>query len=231
VAETSDVVSKGKEIEISFNPMRYWTSRVTIGQQQVVEQNVTPAIQQYIDSRMPVWTKVIDLSSGQLWFTTRYGSAGTASDFLNGSVLAPYKLLRANEGKSRPQIRQWRVNAFSTFQLAGLSDHRWLKRIAVSGALRWEDKASIGYYTYDNDPNAYDPSRRIYDKARAYVDFGGSYTARIFRNKVGLRIQLNLRNALEGGRLQPVGALPNGVPYSFRIVDPRLLILTTTFNL
>jgi outer membrane receptor protein involved in Fe transport len=231
IAETSDVVSKGKEIELSYNPTRFWTSRVTVANQAVIEQNVTPAIQQYIDSRLPVWTKVIDLSTGQPWFTTRYGSAGTASDFLNGSVLAPYKLLRANEGKSRPQIRQWRVNAFSTLQLAAITDNAYLKRVNVSGAVRWEDRASIGYYAYDNDPNAYDPSRRVYDKGHTYVDMGAGYTTRIFSNKIGLRVQLNVRNVFESGRLQPVAALPNGVPYSFRIIDPRLIILTTSFSL
>jgi hypothetical protein len=231
VAETSDVTSKGRELELSYNPNRFWTSRVTVGNQEVIERNVTPAIQEYIDDRMPIWTQVVDLSTGQPWFTTRYGSAGTPQDFLNSAVLSPYKLLRANEGKSRPQIRQWRVNAFSSFQLAAITDHRHLKKVAVTGAVRWEDKASIGYYTFDNDPNAYDPSRRIYDSAHTYVDFGASYSARIMKNKVGLRVQLNLRNAFEGGRLQPVGALPNGVPYSFRIVDPRLFILTTTFTL
>ena len=222
---------EGKEIELSYNPTRFWTSRVTVANQGVIEQNVTPAIQQYIDSRMPVWTKVIDLSTGQPWFTTRYGSAGTPVDFLNGSVLAPYKLLRANEGKSRPQIRQWRVNAFSTLQLAAITDQAQLKRMSVSGAIRWEDRASIGYYAYDNDPNAYDPSRRVYDKGHTYVDLGAGYNTRIFSNKVGLRVQLNVRNVFESGRLQPVGALPNGVPYSFRIVDPRLVILTTSFSL
>jgi hypothetical protein len=231
VAETSDIMSKGKEIEISYNPTRFWTTRFTVAQQQVVEQNVTPAIQRYLDDRMPVWSTIIDTRTGERWFTTRYGSAGTAADFLAGSVQSQYKLLRANEGKSRPQIRQWRVNAFSTLQLAALTENKWLKRVSLSGAFRWEDKASIGYYAYANDPNAYDPSRRIYDESRHYVDFGGSYNTRIYRDKVGLRLQLNVRNALEGGRLQAVGALPNGVPYNYRIVDPRLIILTATFSL
>lgn len=230
VAETSDVVSKGKEIEISFNPSGYWTSRVTVAEQKVVEANVTPAIQRYIDARMPVWTQVIDLGSGQPWFTTRYGSNSPQS-FLESAVLGPYKLLRANEGKSRPQIRQWRVNAFSTLKLAALSENKWLKRMSVSGAVRWEDKASIGYYTYADDDTAYDPNRRIYDDARFYVDAGVNYTTRVYREKVGLRLQLNVRNVFENGRLQAVGALPNGVPYNYRIIDPRLFILTATFSL
>lgn len=45
------------------------------------------------------------------------------------------------------------------------------------------------------------------------------------------RIQLNVQNALESGRLQVVGVNPDGQPYNFRIVYPRQFVLTTTFDL
>jgi hypothetical protein len=231
IAETSDVVSKGKELEITYNATRFWTAKMTAAEQQVIETNVTPGIQEYIDARMPNWTKVIDPRTNTPWFTTRYGSAGTASDFLNLNVIGPYKLLRATEGKNRPQIRQWRFNALSNFQLAGVTENKWLRRMSVSTALRWESKGSIGYYTYDNDPNAYDPNHVIYDKSHTYLDLGLSYNSKILHDKVGLRVQLNVRNVGENGRLQPVGALPNGQPHSFRIIDPQQFILTTTFTL
>jgi hypothetical protein len=147
-------------------------------------------------------------------------------------VLGPYKLLRATEGKRRPQQREWRANVLTNYRLAGLGlDRAWIKRLAVSGAVRWEDQGGIGYYAYDNDPNAYDPNRIIFDKGHVYVDLGASYSQRIFRNRVGLSVQLNLRNAGENGRIQPVGALPNGQPHSFRIIDPQLFILTASFSL
>jgi outer membrane receptor protein involved in Fe transport len=232
IAETSDVVSRGKEIELTYNPTRFWTAKLTATQQEVVEQNVTPGIQEYIDARMPVWTTVIDPRTNTPWWTTRYGSAGTAADFLNVNVVGPYKLLRATEGKKRPQTREWRVNALSNYRLAGLGiENKWLKRMSVSGAFRWEDKGGIGYYAFPNDPNAYDPDHVVYDKGHYYVDLGVSYTTRIFRDRVGLNVQLNARNLGEDGRIQPVGALPNGVPHSYRIVDPQLFILTATFSL
>ncbi len=232
IAETSDVVSKGKEIEITYNPTNFWTAKATITQQSVVEVNVTPGIQDYIDDRLPVWRKVVDPRTNTPWFTTRYGSAGTASDFLDGVVAAPYKLLRATEGKRRPQQREWRANFLSNYRLAGLNtDRAWIKRFGVSGAVRWEDQGGIGYYTYANDPNAYDPDRVVYDKGHVYVDLGVSYSQRIFRNRVGMGIQLNVRNAGENGRIQPVGALPNGQAHSFRIIDPQLFILTASFSL
>ncbi|HEX2855461.1 MAG TPA: TonB-dependent receptor, partial [Opitutaceae bacterium] len=197
--------------------------------------NVTPGIQDYIDARRPIWESIIDTRTGLPWFTTRYGSQGTAIDFLNGSVLAPYKLLTATEGKSRPQIRRWRANVLGNVRLEEVPivrENKWLRRLSLSGAVRWEDKASIGYYTFANDPNAYDPSRIIYDESRTYFDFGASYSGvKFWRDRITMRMQLNVRNAFEGGRLQAVGALPNGVPHSFRIVDPRLWILSASFDL
>ncbi len=232
IAETSDVVSKGTEIEISYNPTNTWTLRANVTQQKVVEQGVTPGIQQYIDARRPVWETIIDKRTGQPWFTSPYGRADQRPiDFLESLVLAPYKLLTANEGKSRPQIRQWRFNAMTNFQLRGITENKWLRRVAVSGAVRWEDKGSIGYYAYEDDPNAYDPNRPIYDQSRYYFDGGISYEQKIYRNKIGLRLQLNIRNLFEDGRLQAVGALPNGQPHTYRIIDPRTIILTARFSL
>ena len=42
---------------------------------------------------------------------------------------------------------------------------------------------------------------------------------------------INVRNLNESGRLQPIGAFPDGTPYAYRIVDPRLFILSASFDL
>lgn len=230
IAETSDIVSRGKEIEINYNPDRYWRSRVTIGQQRTFDANLSPNIQKFLDWRMPVWESIIDPLTGTKWMDTRYGSAGTPRNFLINSVLAPYKLARANEGKAKSQIREWRANFITNYSLAGITDNRWLKAVNLGGAVRWEDKASIGYYWKESDQNEFDPERRIWDKSRAYFDFTVSYTQRILKNSVTARYQLNVRNAFENGRLQSVAALPDGAPYAFRIIDPRQIILSATFD-
>jgi hypothetical protein len=230
ISDTSDVTAKGKEIEVNFNPNRYFRSKLNVTEQQSIDNHLSPAIIRYINERLPIWQKIIDPTNGEPWFTTRYGSSGTPEEFLNGVVLAPYKLATANEGKTKSQIRQWRVNALGTVQLAAFTENRYLQRMSVSGAVRWEDKASIGYYTYADDPNAYDPNRPIFDKGHTYVDAGISYAQKIFGDRIQMRVQLNVRNLTESGRLQPIGALPNGLPHSYRIIDPRQFILTTTFD-
>jgi hypothetical protein len=58
------------------------------------------------------------------------------------------------------------------------------------------------------------------------------YRTRLWANKLGTTFQLNVRNVQEkGGRLQPIGAFPDGTPHTYRIIDPRQFILTATFDL
>jgi hypothetical protein len=100
--------------------------------------------------------------------------------------------------------------------------------------VRWEDKGGIGYYGVQSLPaiiNDLDRNRPIYDKGRFYVDLLAAYRTKIWSDKIGMTVQLNVRNVQEGGRLQPVSAFPDGTPNAYRIVDPRQFILTATFDL
>jgi hypothetical protein len=131
-------------------------------------------------------------------------------------------------------VRKYRANVSTNLHLRGLTEHRLLRSFNIGGALRWEDKASIGYYGLQSLPaiiNDLDRDRPIYDKSRMYVDLLAAYRTKIWSNKVGLTVQLNVRNVQEGGRLQPVSAFPDGTPNAYRIVDPRQFILTATFDL
>jgi hypothetical protein len=48
---------------------------------------------------------------------------------------------------------------------------------------------------------------------------------------VRCRLQVNVKNIFEGGRLQAVAMNPDGTPYAFRIVDPRQFLFSATFDL
>jgi hypothetical protein len=235
IGETSDVIARGKEFELYYNPDRHWSVKLNVTQQEAIDANLSPNIPAWIAQRLPVWTKIIDTRTNTPWFTTPY-SGGTAQNFLQVNVLSPLGLAQATEGKSRPQIREWRANLSSRLQLAKFTEHRRLKNASVGGAVRWEDKGAIGYYGIPVNGDiaaavSFDPERPVYDKAHAYFDAFVGYTMRLFSDKVRARFQLNVRNLQESGRLQPVGAYPDGRPHSFRIIDPRTYILSATFEL
>ncbi len=170
-----------------------------------------------------------------LWWLHRYGSSSQSpAENYATNVEAPWSILRETQGKPRPQIRQYAARLSTNFQLAALTDHRIVKNLTVGGALRWEDKGSIGYYgveTYPARITRLNPNRPIYDKAHTYADAFVSYRTKLFGNKVSSTFRFNVRNLQEGGRLQPVGAFPNGEIHSYRIVDPRQFILSASFEL
>lgn len=230
----SDLESRGYELELNYNATRYWTVKFNATQTESIDKNLSKDITRWIADRMPVWTSIIDPELNRPFFTERYGAAQSAKEFLEASVLAPLAVAQATEGKSRPQIRKYRANLLSSYQLAGLTANRWLRAVTVGGALRWEDKGAIGYYGNADSAGVYqslDPAHPIYDKARTYLDIFASYRTRLFRDKVGTTFQLNVRNVQEGGRLQAISAFPNGAPSAYRIVDPRQFILTVSFEL
>jgi hypothetical protein len=49
-------------------------------------------------------------------------------------------------------------------------------------------------------------------------------------NKIGLKVQLNVRDATENGGLMPVLYNLDGTVGAYRIIDPRQVMLTTTFT-
>ena len=234
ISAVNDIRSSGKEVEINYNPSDFWTMKLNATEQVAINKNLSPEVNQWIAQRMAVWTTIMDPIEGTPWFTTRYRNQQTASDWLAQNVVAPLVLAQAQEGKSRPQIRKYRANFSTNYRLAGISENRHLKRMSVGGALRWEDKGAIGYYGVETMPTIVtrlDPNRPVYDKGHYYMDAFVGYRAPFFSKKVTATWQLNIRNLNENGRLQPIGAMPDGTKSAYRIIDPRLFILSATFDM
>jgi outer membrane receptor protein involved in Fe transport len=234
VTATNDQIAKGREIELNYNPTTSWTMKLNVTEQESIDANLAPEVSAWLAKRIAHWRTIIDPTINRPWFTERYNNSSAAADFIANSATAPLALAQATEGKSRPQIRKYRANFSTNYRLAGLSDHRVLKKFNIGGALRWEDKAAIGYYGVEQLPavvTALDPNRPIYDKPNLYVDAFIGYRTRLFRDKVGATFQLNARNITEDGRLQKINAYPDGTASAYRIIDRRQFILTATFDL
>lgn len=237
ITETGDIRSKGDEVEVYWNPNSHWTAKLNVTRTNAFESKVAPGIPAQIARRMPLWTTIVDPRTNTLWWTTNYGSPHfTAQNFYNRSVLTPLRLAQAMEGKRRAQVREWRANLSSSYRLAGLTEQKHLKRMSIGGAIRWEDEGAIGYYgiPIDGDITAateFDPDRPIWDSAHTYVDAFVTYSTRLFSDKVRARFQINGRNLQEGGRLQGIGAYPDGRPHTYRIINPRTFIFSASFDL
>jgi len=181
-----------------------------------------------------------DVDLTNFWTSTGFNSE-IRSDSANGwtnvenyynNVLAPQVALASDlEGQSAPGQRKYRGAMLTSYTFG----EGRLKGISVGGSQRWESKAIIGYYGKASGANGTsldisDVSRPIYDDGNYYTDLWMAYSRRILKDKVNMRIQLNVANVFEGGGLRTVGVNYDGSPYAFRIIDPRQFILTTTFD-
>jgi outer membrane receptor protein involved in Fe transport len=223
VGEPVDITSSGYEFELTFNPTRNWRFKLTAAQQQAIDSNIGDTISNYLADRLPIWTTAAD-DQGNRWWDANNGAARLR--YLS-DIRAPYLFEVANSGNKRAQVREWSWTGLTNYDFTEGALRNW----NIGGAVRWIDKAAIGYYGRAPENGVIlelDPQRPIYDKARYSFDMNVGYRFRV--GEMRGRVQLNVRDIFEDGRLQPVGANPDGTPYAFRIVDPRLFILSTTFD-
>ena len=194
---------------------------------------VSPEIFNYFQSRLPTWTTVRN-DQGQLWWTTVASNGQTPEAQYLKSLLSPYLAGVSNEGKPRTQVRKYRWATVTNYDF---TEGR-LKNFNIGGAVRWEDKASIGFAgkapaTSGNFAGAIlelDKDKPFWDKARFYVDLSAGYRFRV-GDSIRAKAQLNIRDAFEDGRLQRVAVNPDGSTYAYRIINPRQFLLSLTFDM
>ncbi len=258
VGATTNVRSVGTEIEINYNPTHYWTVAIAATKLDQTNTNISTALVRWLADRMPIWTTVVDPSittanavaegnPGKLWWRHKYSAlpiagaaasysatAQTPADNFNAFVSAPFAIMRAQEGKTSPEIRPYSFRLSTSVQLAQFTDSRFLKAVTVGGAIRWEDRAAIGYYGVQQLPaivTDLDPNRPIYDKSHYYLDFFAAYKTKMWSDKVGVTFRFNVQNLGDHTRLQPIGAFPDGTISTYRIMDPAKYIFTVSFDL
>jgi len=247
IAATNDVLAKGTEVAIYFNPTHYWTASINFSDTQSYIKNVSSTLQTWIDQRMPIWTTLVDQAASiywtpaqlaaepqHLWWTHNYGGTQTAQQNFQAFVAAPYSVIKQLEGQANPQLRRYNMRASTNFRLAGITDNHILKNFSIGGALRWESPGAIGFWGVPDANGIYqslDASKPIYDGAHTYLDLVFGYRTKVFKGRIPATFQLNVRNVTEGGHLQPIAAYPDGSINTYRIVDPRLFILSASFDL
>ena len=243
LAATQDAVSKGDELEVNFNPTRAWTVSASVTKTESINLNAGSTIEDWINLRMPVWTKVVDPRFNLPWWTlsgsayTAYGydSRNSAATNFVPFIQGPLAVYRQLEGRPLPQMAKYAAKFSTRYQLSGITENRILKNMNVGGALRWTDRKAIGFYGNATLPatiTALDANRPIYTPSQTYVDLFVSYNTRLFKNRVRASFQLNVKNVGEkGGGLLPTQVFPDGTPLAYRIIDPRQFILSASFDL
>lgn len=257
---TQDSKSKGVEVQLTYNPTRNWTMKLTGSKSQASYKNIAPQYDAWLAERMPKWTTskapdipdFVDPNNQRLWslknFWTGYGYAGvaqienndgntSAQAYFNNVVQSQVSLAKALEGANSPLERQYHASFLTNYNFGNELFDGKLKGVSIGGSQRWESKAAVGFYGKVGDPinsptviNLNDVTRPIYDGGNYYTDVWVSYSRKIFHNTIGWSIKLNVNNVTESGHLMPTQVNFDGTPWAFRIIDPRQIILSSTFK-
>ena len=255
-AGTQDTKAKGTEVQITYNPTNNWTIKLTGDKQETVYSNVLPQYDAWLAVRMPIWTSLVSPfpvgapendftdGSGQHYVLTKfwdnsYGYSAetrpttTPRDYFNAVVVPPVSLVKGLAGTTTPDQRKYHAKILTNYMFTSGK----LKGFSFGGAEVWESKAAIGFRGYVATPdvapgvvNLADPTQPVYDSGNFYTDLWVAYGRKIFNNKIAWKVQLNINNALEGGRLMPIAINLDGTPYAWRIIDSRQFVLSSTFS-
>jgi outer membrane receptor protein involved in Fe transport len=257
-ADTNTARARGREVEINYNPDNYFSLKGTITQQKAYDSGVSVSNTEWMNERMEYWTQVMipaDLQrydpstntwvphteiAGKPWWSTWDSSVVTATNmspqrWFQQNVESNMALINARAGQKKPQTREWRFTTLARYRLAGLGTENFLRHMTVGGSLRWQDRAAIGYLADTSVTNAsgqyylFDPNRPVYDDANTEVDLMTNYDWRI-SEKLRCIFQVNVRNIFEDGGLRAVEVNPDGTERTFRIINPRRIVVSATLT-
>jgi len=234
VGNVADTVSQGWEFEGTYNPTKAWRITFNAAMQEAKKSNVGADFAEFVKRNLPLWTD----GDGIQAVNTRqmngfedipyFGGFGSQLGTLAiNNMYIPYLNAIAAEGSPVQELRRWRFNVVTNYDFRAGK----LKGFSIGGAARWQDKVAIGFPAKQNAIGAW-----VYDVKKPYygsteLDFDGwlRYSRKI-NDKIGWRIQLNVRDLLGRDELIAVTAQPSGHVASARIPQPNKWTLTNTFE-
>ncbi|HEX9785987.1 MAG TPA: TonB-dependent receptor plug domain-containing protein [Opitutaceae bacterium] len=202
ISATRTAEAEGVEVQITFNPVRNWTMKLTGGKQNTVYSNVLKEFDAWYAHRSPAWDsarasdfllpeyqdlatyttsggRAVDLTT--FWDSYGYRPEITLDDafgnynaqlYYDINVTPQYSIARDLERQTTPGQRKYRAAILTTYAF----ESGPLEGFSIGGSQRWEDKAVIGYFGKSSDANA-DPSYiDISDVTRPIYDSDNWYT-------------------------------------------------------
>ncbi|MBD5778072.1 TonB-dependent receptor [Pelagicoccus sp. NFK12] len=230
IVTTSEMTSKGMEIEMIYNPTENWRFMANVSQQDAVSSAIAPAVTRFLEEALPYWQNV---GGGSVWnsdFTySTWGFEGNPSEFYDAFPAFSAATYNAAEGTTNPQLREWRANAITNYTFTDGGMKGW----NIGGALRWQDDAAIGFPTINNEAGdviGLELNSPYMDEATLDVDFWIGFDKKIMNDRVDLNVQLNVRNLTRNEGFQAINANSDGQESGFRIEFGPTWTLQSTFS-
>lgn len=250
VQDTSDFVTKGKELELMFRPTRGLSFMMNVSEQQSVRSNTGAATRALIydtptASGDPLalewrkdWTYQIPLSQVAINFLGSRTDVNMFGVAFQRNVLNPYNIAKSGDGAPVHDLRRWRANIVGNYDFQGEA----LKGFGVGGGVRWLDKAALGYplanfradltrvkegeAALPSDIRISDVRNPYYGPAETRYDAWVSYSTKILNGKYGFKAQFNIRNLFTNNELVPAVINPDGTIPVWSIAEGRKYSIT-----
>jgi hypothetical protein len=225
---TSDQISEGFELELTYNVTKNWRLMTTVTRQEAKQSNIAARLTEFIEERLQYWEST-GLFNYQVPPGGGWGQTLTGREYWERDSLGDYLRYRASEGRASDQITKWHGSVMTNYSF---SDGMF-KGFNVGAGARYIEGGVIGY------PAILDAQGRVIglelDKAyknNSYIaaDAWVGYRRKIFGDRYNLIMQLNVRDLQESGHFRPVRATPDGNHSAYRIMQPRTFYLNTTLE-
>ncbi len=222
---TTSFVAEGYEAELVGNITENWRVYLNVSKQETVQSN-TATLMGEVGFRLRDEIAATNLP-GLLDSASR-NEPFTYDGRLVRNVLNPLSAALAKDGTISQEQRKWRWNFVTNYQFT----EGMLKGFEIGGALRWQDKAAVGYRTLSVVEGAVTPdlSNPFFDDSQFNGDLGISYNRPILENKVNWKVQLNVLNIIRDSDYIPVSINPDGRVAVMRNPPPVDIFMSNTFS-
>ncbi|HUL52983.1 MAG TPA: TonB-dependent receptor plug domain-containing protein [Opitutaceae bacterium] len=228
---TSDQVSKGMEVTLTYNVTRNWRVMGTLAKQEAKQSNIASKLTAFINSRLAYWQS---LAGGRLWnddirtSNNPWGVVQNGQEHWNQFDLPYFVAYQAYDGQPSQQLAKWHASALTNYTF----DTGPLKGFNAGLGGRYIDKQIIG------NPAVYAGGTVVgLDLAHPYtaggyvaIDAWVGYTMKLAKGKYLLNIQLNGQDLQEKGGFRPILANSDGTHAAFKIVQPRTYYVTVKLD-
>jgi outer membrane receptor protein involved in Fe transport len=242
---TADVVSKGMEFELTYNPTKNWRMTLNVAQQEAIKDNIDPALKRYWTERLEYFRSV----GSSIWMSTnrvietlpgspeeknsRLFNSDTGQFHVNvANELATYYSAISQEGQPAQELREWRANFITNYNFRDFGPE-FLRAFGIGGAIRWQDNIALGNPIIPSPDVAGtwipDLDNPYFGSEEWNMDLWVTYS-RKFSDKLAMRARFGVRNAMGGGGMTPVNANPDGAINTWRIAAPTTLEFSTAFE-
>jgi hypothetical protein len=202
---TSGFVAEGWEIDLTANPATGLRVMFNVSKQETVQSNIGG------DLRKIATETFANINASPLRDVPDSPALGETSTYrtrYNSRVVVPLAAELAKEGTVSLEQRKWRVNAAVSYDFRGERLRGW----GVGMGVRWQSAVATGYPSFvgsDGTPLP-DLAHPFMSGNETNGDLWLSYKRKLFKDRVGWRIQLNVRNAVGSRDPIPVFTNPNG---------------------